>query len=109
MGTVTKKDLISQFAKKLSLPQKTANLYVSTVFSLMTDNLAQGEEVDLTGFGKFVVRWRDERTGMNPVTREPIHIPSSWTVKFSPKKGLKEAVNASEDKKEKKEDPSGSN
>lgn len=100
MKTVTKKDLIAQFSKELSLPQKTAGLYVSTVLSLITENLARGEEVDLTGFGKFMVKSRLERTGMNPVTKEPITIPASRTVKFTPKKGLKEAVNAKDESTE---------
>lgn len=93
MSTVTKKDLISQYAKELSIPQKQAALYFGKAIELIIANLAKDNEVDLTGFGKFTVRSRAERTGINPSTKEPIVIPSSKTVKFSPKKGLKEAVN----------------
>ncbi|MBF0580448.1 HU family DNA-binding protein [Erysipelotrichaceae bacterium RD49] len=93
MSTVTKKDLISQFAKELSLPVKTSSLYVNTVLDLITKNLVEDNIVDITGFGKFVVKSRGERPGMSPVTKEQIVIPASKTVKFTLKKGLKDAVN----------------
>lgn len=96
MSTVTKKDLIFQFSKELSLPLKTSSLYVNTVFDLITRNLAEDNVVDLTGFGKFVVKSRGERPGMSPVTKEQIVIPASKTVKFTLKKGLKDAVNSEE-------------
>ncbi len=89
-----KKDLISQFSKELSLPLKTSSLYVNTVFDLITRNLVEDNVVDLTGFGKFVVKSRGERPGMSPVTKEQIVIPASKTVKFTLKKGLKDAVNS---------------
>lgn len=93
MSTVTKKDLISQFAKETSLPLKTSKEYVDQVLSLIVSNLAQGNEVDLTGFGKFTVKDRPVRQGMNPITKEKIEIPACRSVKFSSKKGLKEAIN----------------
>ncbi len=93
MSTVTKKDLISQFAKELSLPVKTSSLYVNTLLDLITKNLVEDNIVDITGFGKFVVKSRGERPGMSPVTKEQIVIPASKTVKFTLKKGLKDAVN----------------
>lgn len=99
MGIITKKDLTSLVAEKLSLSQKVANDYVSTVLQTITEQLAQGNEVVLTGFGKFEVKARLAREGINPATKERMSIPASKTVKFSPKKALKSAVNSSQESK----------
>ncbi len=95
MNTVTKKELICQFSKVCDIPQKQATVSVDTLLGLIIDNLAQGNIVDITGFGKFTVKDRGEKVGMNPVTHEKIIIPPSKAVKFSMKKGLREAVNKS--------------
>ncbi len=93
MATVTKKDLINQFAQAAEISQKQACAYVDAMIGLMIDNLAEGNVVDITGFGKFSVKERGEKMGMNPITREKIVIPPSKAVKFTMKKGLREAVN----------------
>lgn len=93
MSTITKKDIIALFSKENSLSLKTSAEYVNAFLNTVVEELAQGNEVDITGFGKFTVKDRPVRAGMNPITKEKIEIPASRTVKFSPKKGLKEAVN----------------
>lgn len=94
MSTVTKKDLISQFSQEMDLPVKSSALLVNSLLGLIIKNLAEGNEVDLTGFGKFCVKSRAARNGISPLTREVIVIPPSMTVKFTVKKGLRDAVNA---------------
>lgn len=54
--------------------------------------LAKGEEVALTGFGKFDVADRPERPGRNPATGEVMTIPAKKTPRFKAGKLLKEAV-----------------
>lgn len=93
MSIVTKKDLIASLAKDLSLPQKTVNQYFSAFLEEITHQLVQGNDVDLANFGKFVVKERCERQGINPTTKERITIPASKTVKFTAKRALKLAVN----------------
>jgi DNA-binding protein HU-beta len=56
--------------------------------------LARGEEVKLSGFGKFSAKAQAARQGRNPKTGEPIEIPAARRVRFSPGKGLLEAVNS---------------
>ncbi|MGM9959966.1 MAG: HU family DNA-binding protein [Allobaculum sp.] len=97
MSSVTKKELISQFAKECDLPLKVSNTYVNTVLQLIIGNLVEGKEVDITGFGKFEVKQRGVRSGISPVTREKIEIPPCKAVKFTAKKGLKDALNPKED------------
>ena len=58
----------------------------------LREALAAGESVTFTGFGSFKVVERAARKGRNPRTNEEITIPSSKVVKFTPGKGLKDAI-----------------
>ena len=58
----------------------------------ITDAVAQGEKVQIVGFGTFEVRERGEKKCKNPRTGEECLIPASRVVKFTPGKALKEAV-----------------
>ena len=57
-----------------------------------TDGLAAGQEIAITGFGKFSVAHRDARQGVNPATGEPMHIAASKAPRFAAGARLKEAV-----------------
>ena len=100
MKTVTKKDIVTYVSRELSLSQKVANEYFCTFLKEIQDQLAQGNNVDITNFGKFVVKERCEREGINPATKEKITIPASKTVKFTPKRALKVAVNSTKEASE---------
>jgi DNA-binding protein HU-beta len=55
--------------------------------------LKKGDDVSITGFGKFSVTRRRARTGRNPATGQPIKIKASKTPKFSPGATFRQAVN----------------
>lgn len=97
MKTINKKDLAKEFADKSGITQKTALQYINDLIELLTDDLREGHTIDLSGFGKFEVKERAARKGINPATKEPVEIPASKTIKFSLKKALKEAVNMKQD------------
>lgn len=59
---------------------------------LITEALAEGEKVQLVGFGSFEVRERAPRIGRNPRTKEEVTIPASKAVQFKSGKVLKRAV-----------------
>ena len=71
---VTKKDLAEVLVEKYGYTKKEANEVVSTVFDEITANLSKGVTTDISGFGKFVVKTRKERTGINPATGQKITI-----------------------------------
>lgn len=73
--------------------QAEAMSMVNFVFDKIHDTLAEGEEVAVAGFGKFVVNERKARAGRNPATGETMQIPASNVVKFRVSKGLKDGVN----------------
>jgi DNA-binding protein HU-beta len=59
----------------------------------VTEALKNGEQVTLVGFGTFLVREREARTGRNPRTGDEISIAASKLPSFKAGKGLKDAVN----------------
>ncbi len=88
----TKKDIINRIAENTSLNKKEAAAAVEEVFAEITDTLKDGGELSISGFGKFEVKTRNARTGINPKTKEPIQIPETKTPSFKAAKALKDAV-----------------
>ena len=89
----TKSEIVEAVANITGVSKAEANRAVDAVFTTITDNLAKGEEVRLTGFGSFSVSKRAARTGRNPQTGESIQIPASNQAKFKAGETLKGAVN----------------
>jgi DNA-binding protein HU-beta len=87
-----KKDLVDRVAKAAGLTKKQAADAVDGVFDSITHALKSGDSVLLTGFGKFEVRRRGARVGINPKTLEKIDLPATTVPAFKAGKGLKEAV-----------------
>ena len=89
---MNKKALIDAVAEKLDITKKDATVAVETVFDTITESLVNGNKVDISGFGKFEVKTRKGRVGINPSTKEAIEIPASKACGFKAAKALKEAV-----------------
>lgn len=87
-----KGELVGVIAKKNEVPATEATWMLDAVFAAIEDALAHGEEVNVTGFGKFSVSERAAREGRNPQTGEPISIAASRVVGFKAGAPLKEAV-----------------
>ncbi len=85
-------DLIKTIAEKSGLNQAQAGKAVNALLESITEALAAGDRVVLTGFGTFEVRERQARTGFNPKTREPLEIPATRAPAFSAGSNLKKAV-----------------
>lgn len=66
---------------------------LDAVFGALTEALASGKKVQISGFGSFEVRHREARMGRNPRTGEPVQIKASNAPAFKAGKALKEAVN----------------
>lgn len=89
---MNKTELIQQTAAQAGLSRKDAEAAINTALELMTQALAQGDKVQLVGFGSFEPKDRAPRTARNPKTLEPVEVPASRSVAFHPGKNLKEAV-----------------
>jgi len=89
-----KADITDHLASNLEgLTKKQAAEAFDTIFDYIGKALADGERVQIAGFGTFSVSKRAERQGRNPKTKEPMTIPASNSVRFKPGKNLKDAVN----------------
>lgn len=89
---MNKKQLSQEVAARLSLTDKAAGELVDTVLDLITEKLAEGDKVALSGFGTFEVRERSARTGRNPQTGEAMEIDARKAPAFRAGKKLKEVV-----------------
>ena len=89
---LNKKGLVEVLANKLEITKKDATVAVDTVFESITAALVDGSKVDISGFGKFEVKERAARTGINPATKEPLPIPATKAPAFKAAKALKDAV-----------------
>lgn len=92
MAVFNKKDLSEVVAEKQGLTKKEASEIVDLVFDTMANALKNDDRVDIAGFGKFEVKTRAARTGINPQTKEAIEIPASKVPGFKASKSLKDFV-----------------
>ncbi len=88
---MNKTDLVNAVAKA-GFSKKDADAAINAVFDGITDALKNGDKVQLVGFGTFSVRERAAKEGLNPRTKEKIHIPASKVPGFKAGKALKDAV-----------------
>lgn len=79
-------------ASKSGLSKKDTEKAISSVIDTITETLANGESIQLVGFGTFEVRERAERTGINPRTKEKITIAATKVPAFKAGRALKDAV-----------------
>ena len=89
---MNKKELVKLTAEKVEMTQKLTSEVVDAVFEVITDVLAQGEDVAISDFGKFVIVEKEAATRRNPATNEPVEVPAHNVVKFKASSVLKEAV-----------------
>ena len=89
---MNKTELVSAMAERLGASKKHSEEALTVALDLITEALAEGEKVQLVGFGSFEVRERAPRIGRNPCTKEEVTIPASKAVQFKSGKVLKRAV-----------------
>ena len=89
---MNKNELIIAAAEKAGLTKKDTEAAITAAIAVITEKLAEGEKIQLVGFGSFEVKARAERIGRNPKTKEQIKIPASKMPVFKAGKALKDAV-----------------
>ena len=90
---MNKTELVAAIAERTELTKKDADQALKAFIDVVGDELSKGEKIQLAGFGTFEVTERAARDGINPRTKETIHIPASKDPKFKAMKSLKEKVN----------------
>jgi DNA-binding protein HU-beta len=89
-----KPELIAAVARKTGMPESRAADAVNSVFATISDVLAEGDEVAISGFGTFRVAARPARDGRNPQTGAPMKIKAGKTPRFTPGASLKRSVDS---------------
>jgi DNA-binding protein HU-beta len=89
---VNKNELVDQIAQRSGLSKSQAGEALSATIATIEEGLAAGQDIAITGFGKFSVAHRDARQGINPATGERMWIAATKAPRFSAGATLKEAV-----------------
>ncbi|MEE4114027.1 MAG: integration host factor subunit alpha [Desulfobacteraceae bacterium] len=92
---LTKQDIVEQVYNQLGFPKSQSVETVEALLELIKASLASGEDVLVSGFGKFCVKKKNERKGRNPATGEDAILPARRVVTFKCSGKLRRTVNGS--------------
>jgi DNA-binding protein HU-beta len=84
------KEFISELSRRLSYNNKETTKLVSSVLSVMTQELQEGKTIAIQGFGTFEVKKKMERISVNPSTQQRMLIPPKLVLTYKPSITLKE-------------------
>ena len=87
-----KSDIVDSVAQKTNLTKTAVEGVIDSMIEVITKAMTKGEEVTITGFGKFSVSKRAAREGVNPQTGAKIQIAATKVPKFKAGKSLKDSV-----------------
>ena len=90
---MNKKELVEKVSNLADTDKNLTNLIVATTLDVIKDTVAEGQTVTLNGFGRFAVKERPARNGVNPKTGKPITIKARKSPVFKPSAQLKEQLN----------------
>ena len=92
-GTLTKADIIAAIQTENGYSLKKSTDIVGTLLEIIKSTLESGEDVLVSGFGKFQVKTKKERRGRNPATNEDLILPPRKVVTFKCSGKLRDKVN----------------
>ncbi len=91
---MTRSELVERIAAKMpNLKIKDIDNIVDVVFDKLTKALAEGNRVEIRGFGAFSVRTRKPRVAINPKNKSRVEVPEKHIVHFKTGKELHERLN----------------
>jgi integration host factor subunit beta len=94
---MTKSELIAQLAERFpQLVAKDADYAVKMILDAMTEALANGDRIEIRGFGSFALNYRPPRIGRNPKSGEKVSVPEKYVPHFKAGKELRERVDGLE-------------
>ncbi|MDY0132322.1 MAG: integration host factor subunit alpha [Desulforegulaceae bacterium] len=89
---LTKNDIIEQ-VYELGFSKKDASEHVETLLEIMKSSLENGEDILISGFGKFCIKEKEARRGRNPATGKDLMLPPRKIVTFKCSGKLREKIN----------------
>ncbi len=91
---MNKSELVESLSQELKLPLREASAIMSTIIKTMTTSLANGDNIEIRGFGSFMVKEYTSYCGRNPKTGQKIDVHPKKLPFFKVGKELKEKVNS---------------
>lgn len=91
---MTKSELIERIAtRQAQLSVKDVELAVKSILEHMSGALANGDRIEIRGFGSFSLHYRAPRKGRNPKTGDTVELAGKYVPHFKPGKEMRERVN----------------
>jgi len=91
--TLTKATIAGQLQEQLDLPRQASEEIVETLLEIMKKTLESGDDVMISGFGKFKVKEKNARKGRNPATGKDLTLAPRRVVTFACSAKLRDRVN----------------
>jgi len=90
--TLTKADLVEKISMN-GLSRKESSEVMEALLEIMKQHLESGEDVLISGFGKFCVKNKSKRRGRNPATGEELYLDARKVVTFQCSGVLRDRIN----------------
>ena len=90
---MTKADIVEKVSERIGVTEKESQDLVESVLNLLKSTLESGENIKISGFGKFEVKQKKDRRGRNPQTGESITIDARRILSFKPSTVLRNVLN----------------
>ncbi|MDY6822577.1 MAG: integration host factor subunit alpha [Thermodesulfobacteriota bacterium] len=91
--TLTKSRIIDSVQEETGLPRKKCDELVEELLEIIKQTLEDGEDLMISGFGKFCVKDKNARKGRNPATGQDLMLDRRRVVTFKCSQGLREKIN----------------
>ena len=91
---MNKTELVDSFARKRNMTKKDSLNCINDICNLIKQTVKNGESVVIKDFGVFQLKYRAQKTGLNPRTGKPITISARKVPTFKATQGFKDAVNS---------------
>ncbi len=93
--SLTKDKLIGRLQAQVGLDKQDSRQLLERLLGIIKDTLIQGEDLLISGFGKFSVRQKRERRGRNPQTKESLVLSARKVLVFKASGVLRQRINNS--------------
>ncbi len=90
----TKKDIINSVYMQLGFSKKVLESILDDMLSIILYNIKQNKKIKISNFGTFELRYKKQREGRNPKTKEVKIISARNVILFKPSKYLREFINS---------------
>ncbi|MBF0111698.1 MAG: integration host factor subunit alpha [Desulfamplus sp.] len=91
---LTKNDITETIQHNLNISKTTAYSIMEDFLKIIKESLTNGDDVMISGFGKFCVNEKRARKGRNPATNKEMHLPERRVVTFKCSGKLRNLINS---------------